>query len=83
MMHIAKRLSDLGDLKKRPHLSPEKYFLAKNKLEQSYDYTRRLDKKYSYLPLKRTMALHLNKLESLLFKDVLCQSWLSGSGEEF
>ena len=26
-----------------------------------------------YLPLKRNMAIHLNKLEFLSFKDVLCQ----------
>ena len=31
---------------------------------------------YMYLPLENSMALHLNKLESTLPKDALCQLWL-------
>ena len=30
----------------------------------------------SYLPLKKGGTLHLNKLDSLLPKDALCQVWL-------
>ena len=40
----------------------------------------------NYLPLDKGMALHLNKLESPLLKNTLCQVWLKlsqyGSGEE-
>ena len=31
---------------------------------------------YNYLPFEKGVALHLNKLESPPFKDVLCQVWL-------
>ena len=40
---------------------------------------------FNYLPLKKGGALHLNKLESFVPKDVLCEfgwNWPSGSGEE-
>ena len=40
----------------------------------------------NYLPLEKGGALHLNKFDSPLPKDALCQvcgwNWPSGSGEE-
>ena len=48
---------------------PAEYFLANNKLEQSYGYTKRLVKSRFYLPLKkRNMVFYLNKRESPLPK---------------
>ena len=41
------------------YLTSEKPFKATNMLEQRYDY-KRLVKKYSCLPLKRSVAFHLN-----------------------
>ena len=35
-----------------------------------------------FSPLEEGGAFHLNKLESPLPKDALCQLWPSGSGEE-
>ena len=35
-----------------------------------------------YLPFEKSVALHLNKLESLSPKDALCQVWLKLAREE-
>ena len=87
-MHIAKRLmpthrillghlSDSGDLKKRPNLSPEKYFLAKNKLEQSYDCTRRLEKNTLIFPLKGPWPCIYTIIQECFVPNLV------GSGEDF
>ena len=46
-----------------PCYSHEKHFPALTKLELSYDYTCRLVKSYMYLPLNRSVAVHLKKLK--------------------
>ena len=62
-----------------PHSSPEKHFLEINKLELSFDYTSRLIKSPYYLCLQKGLAIPLNKFESPLSKDALCQSWVKSA----
>lgn len=45
--------------------SREKHSLAINKLEESYDFTSRLENSYYYLPLKKRTVIHLNIFDSL------------------
>ena len=65
--------------------SSEKHSLAKNKLEQIYDYTSRLVKIHYNLPLKRSVILHLKKIEcpyQRMFNAKFDWNWTCSSGEK-